>query len=113
MPRGDNPNSRANLKPLNTRTKKEQRKVQKKGGKASGESRKALGTWKSAYTRTLTDEDLDAILAKVKEMARRGNLNALDRLLKISGEDVSENTADNDQIRAFLDALKNGGDADD
>lgn len=110
MPRGDNPNSRANLK---TRSSKEARKNGKKGGKASGESRRALGTWKSAYNRTLTDEDLDAILAKVKEMARRGNLNALDRLLKISGEDVSENTADNDQIRAFLDALKNGGDVDD
>ena len=108
MPRGDNPNSRANLKPLNTRTKKEQRKIQKKAGKASGESRRTLGTWKQAYQKTLTDKDLAAILAKVREMARRGNLNALDRLLKISGEDREENVADNDQVRAFLNALKDG-----
>lgn len=109
MPRGDNPNSRANLTKLTT---KEARKRGRNGGKASGESRRTLGTWKQAYQKTLTDEDLAAILAKVKEMARRGNLNALDRLLKISGEDREESAADNDQVRVFLDALRSGG-ADD
>lgn len=107
MPRGDNPNSRANLKPLNTRPKKEQRKVQQMGVKASAEARKTLGTWKAAYNRTMSDEDLDAILNKVREMAKRGNLNALDRLVKLSGEDVS-NELDNDNVKAFLDALRNG-----
>ena len=105
MPRGDNPNSRANLKPV--RTKKEAREKGKKGGKASGESRRTLGTWKAAYNRTMSDEDLDAILNKVREMAKRGNLNALDRLVKLSGEDVS-NELDNDNVKAFLDALRNG-----
>lgn len=106
MPRGDNPNSRANLKPLNTRTKSEQRKIQKMAGKASGESRRTLGSWKSAYKRTLTDEDLDAILNKVRDMAKRGNLNALDRLYRISGEDVEETTYENDQVRDFINAVK-------
>lgn len=105
MPRGDNPNSRANLKPV--RNKKEARERGKKGGKASGETRRTLGTWKAAYNRTLTDEDLEAILNKVREMAKRGNLNALDRLLKISGEDaVAE--LDNDKVQAFLDAMTGG-----
>ena len=107
MPRGDNPNSRANLKPLNTRTKKEQREIQKKAGKKSGEARRTLGTWKAAYNRTLTDEDLEAILNKVREMAKRGNLNALDRLLKISGEDTAAEL-DNDKVQAFLDAMTGG-----
>lgn len=107
MPKGDNPNSRANLKPV--RNKKEARERGKKGGKASGESRRALGTFKDAYKRTMTDEDLKAIIERVRDMARRGNLNALDRLLKISGEDQVANTEDNDQVRAFLEALKGGG----
>ena len=106
MPRGDNPNSRANLRRPSS---KEARKIGKKGGKASGESRRALGTFKDAYKRTMTDEDLKAIIERVRDMARRGNLNALDRLLKISGEDQVANTEDNDQVRAFLEALKGGG----
>ena len=106
MPRGDNPNSRANRKPLNTRTKSEQRRIQRKAGKASGESRRTLGSWKSAYKRTLTDEDLDAILNKVRDMAKRGNLNALDRHYRISGEDVEETTYENDQVRDFINAVK-------
>ena len=105
MPRGDNPNSRANLKPV--RNKKEARERGKKGGKASGETRRTLGTWKAAYNRTLTDEDLEAILNKVREMAKRGNLNALDRLLKISGEDTAAEL-DNDKVQAFLDAMTGG-----
>jgi len=104
MPRGDNPNSRANLK---VPTSKQARKNGSKGGKASGEARRALGTWKAAYNRTMSDDDLEAILNKVREMAKRGNLNALDRLIKISGEDtVTE--LDNDNVQAFLDALKGG-----
>lgn len=112
MPRGQNPKSLANLKPQNTRTKSEQRKIARKGGKASGESRRALGTFKDAYKATMTDEDLRAILERVRDMARRGNLNALDRLLKISGEDQVANVEDNDQVRAFLEALKGGGPSD-
>lgn len=93
-----------NLKPI--RSKSEARAKGRKGGKASGESRRTLGSWKSAYKRTLTDEDLDAILNKVRDMAKRGNLNALDRLYRISGEDVEETTYENDQVRDFINAVK-------
>ena len=106
MPRGDNPNSRANLKKTSDFTSEQLRERGKKGAKASAESRRALGSWKSAYKRTLTDEDLDAILNKVRDMAKRGNLNALDRLYRISGEDVEETTYENDQVRDFIDAVK-------
>lgn len=109
MPRGDNPNSRANLIKNSDLTPSERKKKASKMGKASGEARRTLGTFKDAYKRTMTDEDLKAIIERVRDMARRGNLNALDRLLKISGEDQVANTEDNDQVRAFLDALKGGG----
>ena len=104
MPTGDNPKSRANLKPI--RSVDEARRKGRKGGKASGETRRTLGSWKSAYKRTLTDEDLDAILNKVRDMAKRGNLNALDRLYRISGEDVEETSYENDQVRDFINAVK-------
>lgn len=106
MPRGDNPNSRANLKPFGTLPEKEQRKIQEKGVKASVESRKTLGTFKAAYKRTMSDEDLDAILEKVREMAKKGNLNALDRLLQISGENRDQTTDDDDQVMKFIKAMR-------
>ena len=109
MPRGDNPNSRANLKPV--RSEKEARKKGKKGGKASGESRKALSSFREVYQRTTSDDDLEIILHKVMEMAKRGNLNALDRLIKISGEE-NNNDSDIDIVQEFLNKLK-GGDPDD
>ncbi len=109
MPRGDNPNSRANLKPV--RSKKEARKRGKKGGKKSGESRKALSSFREVYQRTTSDDDLEIILRKVMQMAKQGNLKALDRLIKISGEE-NNNDSDIDIVQEFLDKLK-GGDSDD
>ena len=106
MPRGDNPNSRANLQPV--RSKEEAREKGKKGGIASGETRKTLGSFRAAYKRTMTDEDLDLILAKVRDMAKRGNLGALDRLLQISGENKDDHVDDIDQVKAFLDYLRDG-----
>ena len=105
MPRGENPNSRANLKPV--RSEKEARKKGKKGGKASGESRRALSSFREVYQRTATDDDLMIIMNKVMELAKRGNLNALDRLLKISGED-RESEADTDLVQEFLDKISEG-----
>ena len=105
MPRGENPNSRANLKPV--RSEKEARKKGKKGGKASGESRRALSSFREVYQRTATDDDLMIIMNKVMELAKRGNLNALDRLLKISGED-RESEADTDIVQEFLDKISEG-----
>ena len=44
-------------------------------------------------------------------MAKQGNLKALDRLIKISGEE-NNNDSDIDIVQEFLDKLK-GGDSDD
>ena len=111
MPRGDNPNSRANLIVNSDRTPKQRKKQAKKAGKASGESRRALSSFREVYQRTTSDDDLETILHKVMQMAKRGNLNALDRLLKISGEE-NNNDSDIDIVQEFLDKLK-GGDSDD
>lgn len=104
MPKGENPNSRANLQMV--RTTEEAREKGRKGGKASGQTRRVLGTFKAAYKRTMSDEDLDEILEKVKIMAKRGNLNALDRLLQISGENREQTTDDDDQVMKFIKAMR-------
>lgn len=46
MPKGSNPKSRKALIPLNKRTKEEQREIQVKGGKKSGEVRAQAKTFR-------------------------------------------------------------------
>ena len=87
MPRGSNPNSRANLIPLSERTKKEQRKIQKKAGKKSGEVRAAFKSLCDTVKEQCTNEDRQEIAKVLVRMAKHGNLGALDRLLKMFGED--------------------------
>ena len=78
MPRGDNPNSRANLKPQSTRTKKEQREIAKLGGKASGEARKKLKTFKELDDEFTTDAERKKMLTMLKKRAEQGNLKAFE-----------------------------------
>lgn len=78
MPRGENPNSRKNLKPQNTRTKEEQREIAKMGGKASGESRRALKTFKELDDEYTTDEERLKMVKVLKQRAMQGNLKALE-----------------------------------
>jgi len=87
MPRGSNPNSRANLIPLSERTKKEQRKIQKKAGKKSGEVRAAFKSLCDTVKEQCTNEDRQEIAKVLVRMAKHGNLGAVDRLLKMFGED--------------------------
>ena len=70
MPRGDNPNSRANLIKNSERTPSQRKKQAIKAGKASGESRRTLGTWKQAYQKTLTDEDLAELEKRLNVLVR-------------------------------------------
>lgn len=80
MPRGDNPNSRANLKP-NTRanrTKKEQREIASKGGRASGVSRRALKSFKELDDEFTTDDERKKMLDILKKRAQQGNIKAFE-----------------------------------
>ena len=93
MPRGDNPNSRANLKPFkkldelkkDKRTEKEQRKVQKKGGKTSGEVRAAKLTFRE-MAESDSPEEKERMWAAVKRLAMSGDLRAFELYRDTIGE---------------------------
>ena len=110
MPRGDNPNSRANLKPLSNRTKIEQREVQKKGGEKSGEKRAATKRAREAAKKTLstTNPFTPELLNKIKEnlatAAAEGDREAQKMILKIFGADISE--AAQKKAKADLEKVK-------
>lgn len=96
MPRGDNPNSRANLKPFNDLTEKEQRKVQKKGAKKSVEKRTAVKQAREAAKKTLSTKDpftpelINKIKENLAEAAAQGDREAQKMILKIFGADISD-----------------------
>lgn len=82
MPRGSNPNSRANLKPVNQRTKKEQREIAVMGGKASGVARANYASLRECFKTRMTAETMDMMYDKLLMMFLKGNnLNAYDRLV--------------------------------
>ena len=99
-----------NLIPLNKRSKKEQREISKKGGKASGETRRKQKTYrelaKVLLSAKVDDEEMKSMAAQfgiknidVKTLthlgmiraAAGGSHNAFDRLLALVGEDVEKN----------------------
>ena len=110
MPRGDNPNSRANLKPFNDLTEKEQRKVQKKGAEKSVEKRTAVKQAREAAKKTLSTKDpfTPEMINKIKEnlatAALEGDREAQKMILKIFGADISE--AAQKKAKADLEKVK-------
>lgn len=96
MPRGDNPNSRANLKPLNQRTKKEQRKIQSAGGIASGEARAAYKSLNADLREQATPERIAKINNRLLAMAEHGNLRAYELVRDGLGEKPRETSLETD-----------------
>lgn len=92
MPRGDNPNSRANLKPQNKRTKKEQREIAIKGGKASGESRRQRKTLKEELLALLEDGNVQEsiALALVKEAVKGNNSGSVTKAFEVIRDTIGE-----------------------
>ena len=111
-----------NLRPLNTRTKEEQREIQKAGGKASGAKRKEKSTVKSIIRAWAenpvvpkhlkkqaeafgidTDEGRAILALGMIQNAIKGNSKYLDRVLAMLGEDspTAETPAD-----GFIEAIK-------
>ena len=86
MPRGDNPNSRANLIPVTMRTKKEQRELCSKAGRASGRARAFNKTLRESVIEQCTPDVIDAIARRLIQMAIHGNLKAIMLMLDIFGE---------------------------
>ena len=90
-----------NLKPQNTRTKKEQREIAKKGGIASGESRRKRKTLKEELLALLETNDYNKkiSLALIKE-ALLGNTKAFKTIRDTIGEKPVE-TVELNQDKPF------------
>ena len=102
MPRGDNPNSRANLiVPSSIQA----RKNGSKGGINKARKDKVIKTFQESMQEAATPEVKDKINKKLLEMAMRGNIRAVEMVLRIIGENT-EDKRDDDNVKAFLDALK-------
>ena len=80
MPRGDNPNSRANLLKAENLTSEQLRKRAKKGAEASAESRRATASITEAMKTALTPERAMKIAEVVIKRAEQGNLKAYELL---------------------------------
>lgn len=79
MPRGQHPNSRANLKQFSS---KEARKNGKKGGKASAKTRAALRDMKEIALECTSDEELQELFELCKKRARHSD-SSFELVLKI------------------------------
>ncbi len=108
-----------NLKPFGERTKKEQREIQQKGGKASAEARRKKRDLRLALEMLLEKEYTDnqgktitgteAITAKLFQQAMKGNIRAFETIRSTVGQDpvqkvehvnISDETRE--QIERFL-----------
>ena len=79
-----------NLIPMNKRSQSEARELGKKGGIASGASRRAYRSLKQAAKAFFREND-DAAMQLIQalyEEARNGNVKALEKLQDLNGETV-------------------------
>ncbi len=117
MPRGDNPNSRRNLKPV--RTKEEAREKGRKGGIASGEARGFYKSLSEDLKEQCTPDRIAKMNQKVIAMAERGNLKAYELIRDGLGEKPGEKLELNNAVLNPLQGLteeelrKLAGEADD
>lgn len=92
-----NPKQDANLKPFTSDQSREKAvRNGRKGGKASGASRRALKTFKEVLCDGLTKEEQEVMMKALKRNAMRGNLPSMEFLLKMMGQHPDQNSdADN------------------
>lgn len=79
-----------NLKPLNKRTKSEQREIAQKGGKASGKAR----SFKAVAIAQTDDKVREKIVGTLVRRSELGNINATKLLLEMIGEDKDRQERD-------------------
>lgn len=79
-----------NLKPLNTRTKSEQREIARQGGIASGQSRsfkallKQIGEEEAAKGSPMQRKEY--VARRLYELAGKGNIKAMELIMKVTNE---------------------------
>lgn len=107
MPKGDNPNSRKNLKKPTT---EEARERGSKGGKASVESRQMRASLNEALREAVTPEVAKQITETIVRKARAGNLKAYELIRDGLGEKPTEKVEQISSIVVDLGAMD--GDSD-
>lgn len=107
MPRGDNPNSRANL---TAKSSKEARILGAKGGKKSGEVRRANASLNEALREAVTPEVAKQITETIVRKARAGNLKAYELIRDGLGEKPTEKVEQISSVVVDLGAMD--GDSD-
>ena len=88
MPRGNS----KNMRPLNTLSKEEQRKIQSKGGKRSGEVRRARKTMKEELLAILSDGKTqnNIVMALVKEALSGNNSGSVTKAFEVIRDTIGE-----------------------
>ena len=112
MPRGDNPNSRANLIKNSDRTPKERQEQARKAGKASGEARAVYKSLNADLREQCDDATIKAINERLLQMAKHGNLKAYELLRDGLGEKPTEKhevTVTDDSMREMDEFFKRTG----
>lgn len=106
MPRGDHPNSRANL---TAKSSEEARILGSKGGKASGEARRASASLTESLKKQLTPEVMDELTLMLIKRAKSGNLKAYELLRDQAGEKpierVSVSQVDPETVNELREAI--------
>lgn len=87
MPKGESPNSKANLVQFSGKSPKEVEMIQAKGGRISGVTRRKFRTFREELKKELTTERRTKMMDKLIGMAEDGNIAALKLVLQIIGED--------------------------
>jgi hypothetical protein len=92
MPR----NGTKNLKPMNTRSKEEVRKIASKGGKNSGESRRKRKTLREELLALLSDGDVQnkISLALIDEALNGNNAGSVTKAFEVIRDTIGEKPVD-------------------
>lgn len=99
---------KANLRPV--KTKSEARERGAAGGKASGEARRRLKTFREAALDTMTAEKRNQMIDVLEQMAIAGDLRAMEFYLKIIGQHPDQETTVDQSITIKFDGGDDYGD---
>lgn len=99
MPRGENPNSRSNLKRFSSI---EARKNGSKGGKISGVSRRNYACLRESFKAKLTDDMANKMFDRLWSLfINHNNLHALGKIIDILGDDANESESEQSIVIVF------------
>lgn len=99
-----NPKQDANLKKIDSTSRA--RELGSKGGKATAANKRAIKSFKQALVDGLTEQEQEIMLKALKRNAMRGNLAALEFLLKVEGQHPDQEQATDNSISITI----SGGD---